>query len=215
MNQQSNNIPSGLRKWGILCGAVVLIAIPVLLWVFLRPAGERPDPDAAARQAAARASAQVRELMKGGKFVESAAAIESFFKQYPDVSGMAELRALRIVSYRKSGNLTRRLLSMADVAGKFKNCRKELCDIGVLLVQYECHQDAANVFKLAENLNAVPSVRQCYYAALCNYRLGRFAQAMKHIDDAAALRPDDPKIMAAVKLIEDARFVTDQQDSSE
>ncbi|MCP4376126.1 MAG: tetratricopeptide repeat protein [bacterium] len=211
MNQQSNNIPSGIPRWGIICGAVVLVAIPVLLWVFLRDSGERPDPNAAARRAAVQASAQVRELMKDGKFVESAAAIERFLKKYPDVSGMAELWALRIISYRKSNNLTRRLLSMAGVADKFKGCREELCDIAVLLVQHECYQDAANVFKLAERVDSVPSVNECYYAAMCNYRLGRFAQAMKYIDDAAALRPDDPKIRAAVKMIEDARFVTDQQ----
>ena len=209
MPQQTNNISSPVRKWAIICGGGALLVGAVVVGILYR--GGRPDPREATRLAAEQLTVHARGLVAAGKFDAAAGAIESFFKQHPDAPDLPELWALRIVSHRKAGD-SKALLSVAGMAEKFQGRGRDLCDVGVFLAGYECYQDAAHAFKLAEEYASIPSVRRraCYQAAMCNYRMGRFAMAMKYIDGASALSPDDPKITAAVKRIEDARFVADK-----
>ncbi len=207
MPQQTNNISRGVRKWAILCGGVTLLVIAVVVGILLR--GGRPDPDQATRLASEQLIARVKGMIDGGEFDAAAGAIGSFLKDQPDAPDPEVLWALKIVSHRKGGDLTRALLAVEDMDENLKGRGRELCDAGDLLVGYECYRDAAKAFDLASRDASVRD-RACYQAAMCNYRLGRFATAMKYIDAAAALNPNDPKITAAVKRIEDARFVTDE-----
>lgn len=189
------------------------LVIALLCVVFFTGCGgrdDKPDPDAAAKAEAEakKLTERVKGLMDGGEFSAAGEAIESFFKQYPDAPVSSRLWALKIVCHRKSGDLTKALLTVASMAEKFEGRGLDLCEAGDVLVARECLQDAAKAFELAAVDESVQD-RGCYHAAMCNYRLGRFGVAMKYIDLASALRPDDPKITAAVKQIEDARFVTD------
>ena len=210
MNQENKNIPSGVRKWLIFGGGAAMLVGAVVVGVLLRGVGK--DPGEAARLAAEQLTGKVEGLMTGGEFDAAAGAIESFFERHPGGRDLPRLWAMKIVCHRKGDDSTKALLAVAGMAEEFQGRGRELCDAGDILVGHECHQDAAKAFELAELAADDASVRQraCYEAAMCNYRLGRFAMAMKYIDVASALSPDDPKIAAAVKRIEDARFVADK-----
>ena len=208
MPQQTNNTPASTRKWTILCGGAVMVVIAVLV-VGMFLLSRRPDPREAARLAAEQLTRQVKGLVDGGEFDAAASAIESFLDQHPDAPDLPRLWALKIVSHRKGGDLTKALLAVAGMAEKFQGRGGDLCDVGSFLVGYECYQDAAKAFELATE-DASVRQRACYQAAMCNYRLGRFAMAMKYIDVASVLEPNDPEIAAALKRIEDVRFVADK-----
>ena len=207
MPQQTNNIPSPVRKWTILCGGVALLMGAVVVGVLYR--GGRTDPRDATRLAAKQLTDKVKGMMARGEFDAAGGAIGTFFRLYPDAPDPGPLWALKIVCHRKGGDLSSALLAVAGMAENLQGRGRDLCDAGDLLVGYECYQDAAKAFELATG-DASVRQRACYQAAMCNYRLGRFARAMQYIDAAAALRPNDPKITAAVKRIEDARFVADK-----
>ncbi|MBL7221673.1 MAG: hypothetical protein ISS69_16305 [Phycisphaerae bacterium] len=207
MPQQTNNISANVRKWAIFCGGVALLVGAVVVGVLYR--GGRPDPREATRLAAKQLTEEVKGLMARGEFDAAGGAIESFLSKHPDAPDQGVLWALKIVSHRKCDDLTKALLAVAGMAENLQGRGGGLCDAGALLVEHECYQDAAKAFELAAE-DASVRERACYEAAMCNYRLGRFAMAMKYIDAASALRPTDPKITAAVKRIEDARFVGDK-----
>ena len=207
MPQQTNNISPGVRKWIIIFSGVALLAGAVVVGVIYR--GGRTDPREATRLAAKQLIVHAGGLVAAGKFDAAGGAIESFFRLYPDAPDPGPLWALKIVCHRKGGDLSSALLAVAGMAENLQGRGRDLCDAGDLLVRYECYQDAAKAFELATGDASVRG-RACYQAAMCNYRLGRFARAMQYIDAAAALRPNDPKITAAVKRIEDARFVADK-----
>lgn len=207
MPQETNKIPSGTRQWIFLGGGAVLVVFILLGGILFR--GGRPDPNQATRLDAERLTGRVEKLLSGGKFDAAAKAIESFLNKHPDAPDLPLLWALRIVSHRKSGDVTQTLKAMEAIDKRFQGRGGDLCDVGDILVRYECYRDAAMAFKLAA-LDASVGERAYYQAATCNYRLGRFAMAMEQIDAAAALAPNDPKITAAVKKIEDARFVADE-----
>ena len=210
MPTETSNIPTGVRKWAIIGGGAVLLVIAVVcVVVFHRGAGDQPDPGAATRLAAEQVIEQVKGLMTGGEFEAGAGAIESFLKQHPDPPDSPRLWALKIVCHRKGGDLTKALLTVAGMAEVFQGRGRDLCDAGDLLVRSGCYQDAAKAFELAAGDVSVRE-RACYQAAMCNYRLGHFAKAMEYIDVVSALRPNDPSVAAAVKRIEDARFVADK-----
>ena len=66
--------------------------------------------------------------------------------------------------------------------------------------------DAAESFAAASD--GTPNLpARALGAARCYFRIGRYALAMKYIDRAAALDPDDLDIRDWLKKIEDARFV--------
>ncbi|MDP6544474.1 MAG: tetratricopeptide repeat protein [Phycisphaerae bacterium] len=207
MPQQTSNIPQGVRKWTIICGGVALLVIAVVVGILLRGGGA--DPGEKTRLAAEQLNARVKGLMDSGEFDAAAGAIGSFLKDHPDPPDPGRLWALKTVFHRKGGDSTEALLSLAAMAEKLQGRGGDLCDAGDVLVAHECYQDAAKAFELASGDASVRG-RACYQAAMCNYRLGRFAMAMKYIDAASALSPNDPKITAAVKRIEDARFVPDE-----
>ena len=204
MNEQDSDISSGAWKRVILCVGIALLAGAAVVGAIYRGWGE--DPNRAAEQLIAR----VESLMTASEYEAAAGAIENFFIQHPDGPDLPRLWALKIVCHRKAGDSTRALLSVAGMAEKFQGRDRELCDAGDILAEHECYQDAAKAFELAAGGESSQRVRACYHAAACNYRLGRFAMAMKYIDAASALDPDDAKIAAALKRIEDARFVADQ-----
>ena len=207
MPQQTNNISSGVRKWAIIGGGVALLVGAVVIGILYRVG--RLDPGEATRLAAEQLTAQVKDLMDSGEFGAAAGAIESFLKDHPDGVDIPLLWALKIASHRKGGDVTKALLAVKGMDDNLQGRGRELCDAGAVLVSYECLQDAAKAYKLAMG-DASVRHEACYHAAMCHYRLGRFAMAMKYIDTALVLRPNDPKTTAAVKRIEDARFVGDK-----
>jgi tetratricopeptide (TPR) repeat protein len=172
---------------------------------------ETPDDGAAAKAAVEQLAAKVKGLMDSGGFKQAASTIGEFFEQYPDVPGSAKFWGLKIVCHRKTNDLTSSLLTAAKMDEKLigPHRGRGLCEAGDVLVWHECFADAASAFELASAELSVHE-RACYQAAICNYRLGRFAKAMMYIDVVATIRPHDPKVIDAVKRIEDARFVMDK-----
>ena len=163
---------------------------------------------AAVKAATEKLTARAKVLIAEKKYASAASEIESFLKQYPDAPGAASLWANKIVCHRKDGDLTGALITSADMTEKFANKGRALCDAGAVLMANGCLPDAASMFELASGDPAVREIA-CYGAAMSNYRLGRFAKAMQYIDIVSALAPDDPKVISAVKQIEDARFVNE------
>jgi len=207
MVQQNKNISKRIRNWVILCGGCALLVGAVVVGVLYR--GGRTDPREATRIATKQLTDKVKGLMARGEFDAVGEAVGSFLSKHPDAEDPGVLWALKIVSHRKCSDLTKALLAVAAMAEHLQGRGEDLCAAGDLLVDHECYQDAAKAFELAAG-DASVCRRACYQAAMCNYRLGRFAMAMKYIDEAAALSPNDPKITTAVKRIEDARFVADK-----
>lgn len=196
----------------IIGGAAAFAVIAVVYFLVFSGGPEqpdRPDPDAAVRAATKQLSGQIKEFMAGGQFVPASEAIGEFLEKYPSAPQSAELWALKSVCHRKAGDVGGALLSIGSLAEKFQGSGEDLCKAGDVLQSHECFQDAAKAFELAADYESV-RFHACLQAAICNYRLGRFAAAMKFIDVVAALKPDDPKVIAAVKRIEDARFVDDR-----
>jgi len=211
MTREKEDIPASGRKWALIGGAAVLVVVAVVCLMILiggETGPDEPNPSAAMQRAYKQLSRRVAELMTDAEFVEASGAIESFLKQYPDTPQGARLWALKIACHRKSNDLSGALLSVADLAAKYQGRGEDLCDAGDVLSGRECFQDAAKAYELASDDESVRA-RACYHAAICNYRLGRFGAAMKYIDVVAAIKPDDPKVAAAVKRIEDARFAMD------
>ena len=210
-NEIKTNEQSSVKKWAMLAGGAGLIVLAVACGLYLRGGGDpRPDPKAQARQASKKLTEQVRAMMADGKFDAAAGAIGGFLDKYPDTEGLSRFWAFKIVCHRKTGDLTGALMTLAGLAEKFNGRGAELFDAGVILLRGECYPDAAKLFELASS-DASLRDRACYQAAICNYRIGRFAKAMKFIDIVAAIRPNDPKVRAAAKQIEDARFVDDTE----
>ncbi|MBT3199829.1 MAG: tetratricopeptide repeat protein [Phycisphaerales bacterium] len=195
----------------ILTLTVAMLTVMVFAGLISGCRGEQ-DEEAAARaevkKATEKLTARAKVLISEKKYASAASEIESFLKKYPDAPGSASLWASKIVCHRKDGDMTGALLTSADMTEKFANKGRALCDAGEVLMANGCLPDAASMFELASGDPAVRE-RACYGVAMSNYRLGRFAKAMQYIDIAAALSPDDPKVMAAVKKIEDARFVNE------
>ncbi|MDP6637248.1 MAG: tetratricopeptide repeat protein [Phycisphaerae bacterium] len=211
MPEQTNNTSVENRKWIVFVGGFALLVIAVAVGLLLRGGGKTDpaDPQAEARLVARRTSVRVKQLMDAGKFPAAAESIEKFLRKHPDAPGLSRLWAMKVVCHRKAGDLTNALLGLAEIAEKYHGNPRDLCEAGDVLAEYECFSDAVKAFELASEDETLRA-RACYQAAMCNYRLGRFGAAMKYIDVVAALKPDDPKIIAAVKRIEDARFVLDE-----
>ncbi len=196
----------------IIGGAATLGVIAIVCFLVFSGGseqGDRPDPDAAVHAATKQLSDQIKGLMASGEFDPAAKAIGEFLEKYPSAPQAARLWALKSVCHRKDGDVGGALLSIGSLADKFQGSGDDLCKAGDVLQSHECFQDAAKAFELAADYESV-RLHACFQAAICNYRLGRFAAAMKFIDVVAALKPDDPKVLAAVKRIEDARFVMDR-----
>jgi tetratricopeptide (TPR) repeat protein len=204
--------PPGGGKMAIIGGAATLAVIAIVCFLVFSGGsgqGDRPDPNAEVRAATKQLSGQIKDLMASGQFDPAAKAIGEFLKKYPSAPQAAQLLALKSVCHRKDDNISGALLSIGSLAEKFQGSGEDLCKAGDVLQAHECFQDAAKAFELAADYESV-RFHACLQAAICNYRLGRFAAAMKFIDVVAALKPDDPKVLAAVKRIEDARFVMDR-----
>jgi len=192
---------------------VALLVIAVVVGILFRGAGEPDAPNVAMLLAKKQLTEQVEGLMGAGEFDAAAGKIGKFLDKYPDASGLPRLWTLKIVCHRKAGDVGSALMAVDELDDACQGRGRELCDAGVILVRKECYSDAAKVFDLAfKRASGDTSIYEqgCYPAAICNYRIGRFARAMQYIDAAAALNPNDPKITAAMKRIEDARFVADE-----
>jgi len=166
------------------------------------------NPDAAkARSALAEAYCGQAESAVGGPDAARARELLALAEKHD--ANLPLLLAMRIIIHRKTGDSTAALLGVEEVSQKFAGRGAELQLIGTVLERHECYRDAAKVFVLAAD-SAEVRATACFHAAVCYHRVGRFALAMKYIDLAAALTPDDPKVAETVKLIEDARFVPDE-----
>lgn len=121
----------------------------------------------------------------------------------------AELWRLLALCYEQSG----RADAAADTLREATQTVKRWTDkaslwaaLGQVLEVQGRDADAAESFAAASD--GTPNLpARALGAARCYFRIGRYALAMKYIDRAAALDPDDRDIRDWLKKIEEARFV--------